>query len=70
MNEVEMYNTSVEDEDDLLFRFIDHLEEDKNMDVDVEEEASSMVAHAGWADDEDSGLNIAGPSQPFRCSSF
>ena len=68
VNEVEMYNASVEDDDDPLFKFIDHLEEDQNMDVD--EDASSMVAHAGWADDEEDGLNTAGPSRSFRRSSF
>ena len=82
VNEVEMYNASVEDEevpltfeendplfeDDPLSRFTDHLEEGEFMDVD--EDTSSTVAHEGWADDEDSGLNIAGPSQPFQLNSF
>ena len=68
VNEVEMYNASVEDEDDPLFRVIDHLEDGEVMDID--EDASLTVAHAGWADDGDSGLNIARPSQPFRHNSF
>ena len=84
VNEVEMYNASVENgetplvfeendplfEDDPLFRFIDHLEGEEGELMDVDEDTSSTVAHAGWADDEDSGLNIAGPSQPFRLNSF
>ena len=84
VNEVEMYNASVEDgetplvfeennplfEDDPLFRFIDHLEGEEGELMDVDEDTSSTIAHAGWADDEDSGLNIAGPSQPFRLNSF
>ena len=84
VNEVEMYNASVEDEetplvfeendplfeDDSLFRFIDHLEGEEGELMDIDADASSTVAHAGWADDEDSGLNIAGPSQPFWHNTF
>ena len=69
VKEVEMYNTSVENgetplvfeendplfEDDPLFRFIDHLEGEEGELMNV---------------DEDSGLNIARPSQPFRLNSF
>ena len=57
VNEVEMFNTSVEDEDDLLFRFIDHLEEEQDMDIDMEENASSIIVHAGWHD-KDNEFNI------------
>ena len=39
--------------------FTDHLE-----DVDMEDN-SSVIAHTGW--DEDTGMNVAGPSSmPFR----
>ena len=83
VNEVEMYNTSVEDreiplvfdednsifEDDPLFRFIDHLEGEEGELMDVDEDASSTVTHAGWDQDEE-GLNIARPSQPFWHHSF
>ena len=99
MNEVKMFNTSVEEgetplifneddpifKDDPLFRFIDHLEGEEGELMDVDEDASSTVAHARWdADGEyssrvDESLceyhpeeedNIAGPSQPFRHNSF
>ena len=99
MNEVEMYNASVEDEetpivfneddplfkDDPLFRFIDHLEGEEGELMDVDEDTSSTVTHAGWdADGEYSSRvdvslreyhpeeedNVAGPSQPFRHNSF
>ena len=76
VNEVEMLNTLVEDEDDLLFRFIDHLKEEQIahievledgelVDIDMDNDTFSMVVHMGWHD-EDDGFNIAGPSnQPF-----
>ena len=85
VNEVEMYNTSVEEgetplifeedvplfENDPLFRFIDHLEGEEGELMDVDEDTSSTVAHAGWdTDGEKEDNNIAGPSQPFRHSSF
>ena len=92
MNEVEMFNASVEeetplvfDEDDPLFRLIDHLEGEEGELMDVDEDASSTVAHTGWdADGENSSRvdeslreylpeeedNVAGPSQPFRHYSF
>ena len=99
VNEVEMYNASVEEgetpivfdeddplfKDDPLFRFIDHLEGEEGELMDVDEDASSIVAHAGWdADGENSPRvneslreylpeeedNVAGPSQPFRHNSF
>ena len=99
VNEVEMYNASVEEgetplifeeddpilKDDPLFRFIDHLEGGEGELMDVDEDASSTVAHAGWnADGEyssrvDESLreylpgeedNVAGPSQPFQHNSF
>ena len=99
VNEVEMFNALVEEEetplvfeendplfeDDPLFRFIDHLEGEEGELMDVDEDASSTVAHVGWdADGEyssrvDESLheylpreedNIAGPSQPFRHNSF
>ena len=85
VNEVEMYNTSVEEgetplvfdendpffEDDPLFRFIDHLEGEEGELMDVDEDASSTVAHAGWdADGEEEENNVAGPSQPFQHNSF
>ena len=84
VNEVEMYNASVEEgetplvfdennplfEDDPLFRFIDHLEEGEEGELmDVDEDASSTVTHVGW-DQDGEGLNIAGPSQPFQHNSF
>ena len=83
MNEVEMYNASVEGEktplifdeddplfkDDPLFRFTDHLEEEEGELMDVDEDASSTVAHAGW-DQDGEELNIARPSQPFWHNSF
>ena len=85
VNEVEMYNASVEDgetplvfeedvplfEDDPLFRFIDHLEGEEGEFMDVDEDASLIVTHVGWdADGEEEENNIAGPSQPFRHNSF
>ena len=86
VNEVEMYNTSIEgaevppvlEEDDPLFkedplfRFIDHLEDREEGELmDVDEDASSTVAHAGGdTDGEEEGLNTTGPSQPFQHSSF
>ena len=98
VNEVEMFNPSVEEEepivfeendplfeDDPLFRFTDHLEGEEGELMDVDEDASSTVAHAGWdTDGEDSPQvveslreyhpkeedNIAGPSRPFRHNSF
>ena len=83
VNEVEMYNASVEDEevplvfeednplfeDDPLLRFTDHLEGEERELMDVDEDASSIVTHMGWDQDEE-GLNIAGPSQPFQHHSF
>ena len=66
----------MEDENDPLFQFTDHLEEEQIAhiemledgelaDTDMDEDASSMVVHMGWHD-KDSGFNIAGPSnQPF-----
>ena len=99
VNEVEMFNASVEEgetplifdeddplfEDDSLFRFIDHLEGEEGELMDVDEDASSTVAHVGWdADGEYSSQvaeslreyhpeeedNVAGPSQPFQHNSF
>ena len=84
VNEVEMYNTSIKSgetppvleeedplfEDDPLFRFINHLEEGEEGELmDVDEDASSTVAHTGW-DQDGEGLNIARPSQPFWHNSF
>ena len=85
VNEVEMYNASVEEgevplifdkndplfEDDTLFRFIDHLEGEEGELMDIDEDASSTVAHVGWdADGKEEENNVARPSQPFRHSSF
>ena len=72
VNEVEMFNTSMGDEetplileeDDPLFWFMDHLEE-KGEIMDIDEDTSSTVAYAGW-DQDGEGSNIAGPSQPFQ----
>ena len=83
VNEVEMYNASVEDgeiplvfdeddpifEDDPLFRLVDHLEGEEGELMDIDEDASSTVAHVGWDQDKE-GLNIAGPSQPFQHNTF
>ena len=81
VNEVEMFSASMEDEDDPLFQFTDHLEEEQIAhiemledvelaDVDMDNDASSMVIHMGWHD-EDDGFNVAGLSnQPFRFASF
>ena len=55
-------------EDDPLFHFIDHLEEEGEL-MDVDEDASSIVTHVGW-DQDGEGFNIAGPSQPFQHNSF
>ena len=98
MNEVKTFNTSMEEEepivfeendplfeDDPLFRFIDHLEGEEGELMDVDEDASSTVAHAGWDADEgyspqvveslheyhpDGEDNVAGPSRSFRHNSF
>ena len=98
VNKVEMFNTSEEGEtplvfdendplfeDDPLFRFIDHLEGEEGELMDIDEDASSTVAHAGWdADGENSPQvveslreyhpeeedNVAGPSRSFRHDSF
>ena len=85
MNEVEMYNASVEEgvaplvfeeddplfEEDPLFRFIDHLKGEKGELMDVDEDTSSTVAHVGWdADGGEEENNIAETSQPFRHNSF
>ena len=99
VNEVKMFNALVEEgeiplvfneddplfKDDPLFRLIDHLEGAEGELMDVDEDASSTVAHVGWdADGEyssrvDESLreylpgeedNIARPSQPFRHNSF
>jgi len=52
------------EEDFLPSSFIQTLE-----DIDMGN-SSSTVAHAGW-DEEDSGMNLAGPSMmPFRYGSF
>ena len=87
VNEVEMYSASIESgevppvleeddplfEEDPLFHFIDHLEEEEEGELtefmDVDEDASSTVAHMGW-DQDGEGLNTARPSQPFRPNSF
>ena len=97
MNEVAMFNASMEEEeplvfeennplfeDDPLFRFIDHLEGEEGELMDVDEDALSTVAHAGWdADGEYSPQvveslreyhpeeedNVAGPSRSFRHNS-
>ena len=79
VNEVKMYDASIKSgevppileedgplfEEDPLFRFIDHLEEEEEGELtefmDVDEDTSSTVAHVGWDQDEE-GLNIAGPS--------
>ena len=59
--------------EDSLFRFIDHLEDGEEGELtefmDVDEDASSTVAHVGW-DQDGEGLNNARPSQPFRPNSF
>ena len=68
-----MYNVSVEDEtplvfeegnplfeDNPLFRFIDHLEGEEGELMDVDEDASSTVTHAGWDADREEENNIAG----------
>ena len=84
VNEVEMFNASVEegepplifDEDDLLFggdplfRFTDRLEGEEGELMDIDEDTSSIVAHAGWDADGEEENNVAGPSQPFRHNSF
>ena len=84
VNEVEMYNASVEEgeaplvleednplfEDDPLFRFTDHLEGEEGELMDIDEDVSSTVAHAGWDQDEEGLNNVAGPSQPFQHDSF
>ena len=98
VNEVEMFNASEEGEtpivfeendplfeDDPLFRFTDHLEGEEGELMDVDEDTSSTVAHAGWdADGEYSSQvaeslreyhpeeedNVAGPSRSFRHDSF
>ena len=84
VNEVKMYNASVEEgetllvfeennplfEDDPLFRFIDHLEGEEGELMDVDEDASSIVTHAGWDADGEEENNVAGPSQPFQHNSF
>ena len=67
-----MFNASVEDEDDLLFWFIDYQEEGElaDIDMDVEEDAFSMIVYLGWHEEEN-GFNIAGPSsQPFQHTSL
>ena len=83
VNEVEMYNTSIESgeippileednplfEDDPLFRFVDHLEEEEGEFMDIDEDASSTVAYTGW-DQDGEGFNIARPPQPFQHNSF
>ena len=55
-------NMVIGEEEDLIDpseRFTDHLE-----DIDMEDD-SSVIAHAGW--DEDTGMNVAGPSSiPFQ----
>ena len=84
VNEVEMYNASVEEgetphiceeddplfEDNPLFRFIDHLEGEEGEIMDVDEDTSSTVTHAGWDADGEEENNVAGPSQPFQHNSF
>ena len=98
VNEVEMFNASVEEEEPLifdeddplfedgpLFRFKDHLEGEEGELMDVDEDASSTVAHAGWDQDGeyssrvDESLreyhpeeesNVAGPSRSFQHNSF
>ena len=84
VNEVEMYNALVEEgetplvfeeddplfKDDPLFRFIDHLEGEEGELMDVDEDASSTVAHMGWDADGEEENNVDGPSQPFRHDSF
>ena len=93
VNEDEMFNASVEDgetplvfdEDNPLFRFTDHLEGEEGELMDIDEDASSTVTHAGWDTDReyssrvDESLreyhpeeehDVAGPSQPFRHNSF
>ena len=99
VNEVKMYNASMEEgeiplafdendplfEDNPLFRFTDHLEGEEGELMDVDEDASSTVAHAGWdANGENSTQvaeslreyhpeeedNIAGPRRSFWHNSF
>ena len=70
VNEVEMFNASVEDEDDPLFRFTDHLEEEQIIDIDMEEDTSSIITHTGWHE-EDNGFNVTRlSSQPFQHTSL
>jgi hypothetical protein len=50
-------------EEDCASRFIDHLEDQE---MDDAASTSSIQAFAGWEDrdnDEDNGMNIAGPSR-------
>jgi hypothetical protein len=58
-------------DEDPTSRFIDHLEDQE---MDDTTSTSSIQAFAGWGDrgdDEDNGMNIAGPSrQPFQFPSF
>ena len=76
-----MFSTSMEDEDDPLFQFTDHLEEEQIAhiemledselaDIDMDNNTSSMVIHTGWHN-EDNGFNAVGPSnQSFQFASF
>ena len=72
VNEVEMYNASMEEEepivfeendplfkDDPLFRFTDHLEGEEGELMDVDEGYSSTVAHAGWDADGELSPQVA-----------
>ena len=80
VNEVEMFSASMEDEDDLLFQFTDHLEEEQVAhiemledgelaDIDMDDDASFMVVHMGWHN-EDNVFNVVGPfNQPFQFAS-
>ena len=81
INEVKMFSSSMEDEDDPLFQFTDYLEEEQIAqiemledgelaDIDMDDDASFMVVHTGWHNKDD-GFNVAGPSnQPFQITSF
>ena len=57
------------EEVDLASRFIDHLEDQEMDDV---RSISSNEAHAAWEDhdDEDDGMNVAGPSNLYQGQPF
>ena len=64
-NEMQMEKEEV----DLASRFVDHLEDQEMDDV---RSVSSNEAHAAWEDhdDEDDGMNVAGPSNLYQGQPF